>query len=103
MQLAAPAVVDFAAEPKSVQDLYGIGAAETDAFGRQLLLARRLAERGVRVVQICHAGGGNGGWDAPGDIESHAPLCRTTDKPISGLLKDLKQRGMLGQTLVVWA
>lgn len=102
MQLAAPEVVDIAGEPKSVQDLYGIGEKETDDFGRQLLLARRLAERGVRVIQICHAGGGNGGWDAHGDIESHAPLCRATDKPIAGLLRDLKQRGMLDQTLVVW-
>jgi hypothetical protein len=103
MQLAAPEVVDFSAEPKSVLDLYGIGEKETDDFGRQLLFARRLAERGVRVIQICHAGGGNGGWDAHGDIESHAPLCRATDKPIAGLIRDLKQRGMLGQTLVVWA
>src|SRR5947209_5093524 len=102
MQLAAPEVVDFAGEPKHVQDLYGIGEKETDDFGRQLLLARRLAERGVRFIQICHAGGGNGAWDAHGDIKSHAPLCRATDKPIAGLIRDLKQRGMLNETLVVW-
>jgi hypothetical protein len=102
MQMSAPEVVDFAAEPEHVRQLYGIGERETDDFGRQLLLARRLAERGVRFIQICHAGGGNGGWDAHGDIKNHAPLCRATDKPIAGLLRDLKQRGLLDSTLVVW-
>jgi Protein of unknown function (DUF1501) len=103
MQLAAPEVVDFANEPSSVQKLYGIGEQATDDFGRQLLLARRLAERGVRFIQVCHAGGGNGGWDAHGDIRSQGPLCRATDKPIAGLVRDLKQRGMLDETLVVWS
>jgi uncharacterized protein DUF1501 len=102
MQLAAPQLVDFSNEPEYVKGLYGISQKETDDFGRQLLLARRLAERGVRFIQICHSGGGNGGWDAHGDIKSHAPLCRATDQPIAGLLRDLKQRGMLDQTLVVW-
>lgn len=102
MQLTAPQVVDFANEPKHTLELYGIGQKETEDFGRQLLLARRLAEKGVRFIQICHSGGGNGGWDAHGDMKSHEPLCRATDKPIAGLLKDLKQRGMLDQTLVVW-
>jgi hypothetical protein len=103
MQLAAPEVVDLFREPRHVLDLYGIGNDETDEFGRQLLLARRLAEQGVRFIQICHAGGGNGGWDAHGDIKTHAPLCRATDKPIAGLIRDLKQRGMLDTTLVVWS
>jgi Protein of unknown function (DUF1501) len=103
MQLAAPDAVDLGSEPKHVQDLYGINEKETADFGRQLLLARRLAERGVRFIQICHAGGGNGAWDAHGDIKSHAPLCRATDKPIAGLIADLKQRGMLDETLVVWS
>ena len=103
MQLAAPQLVDFSKEPQNVTDLYGIGQKDTDAFGRQLLLARRLAEQGVRFIQVCHAGGGNGGWDAHGDINTHAPLCRATDQPIAGLLRDLKQRGMLDQTLVVWS
>jgi uncharacterized protein DUF1501 len=102
MQLAAPQLVDFSNEPEHVKELYGIGLDETDDFGRQLLLARRLAEQGVRFIQICHSGGGNGGWDAHGDIKTHAPLCRATDQPIAGLLRDLKQRGMLEQTLVVW-
>ena len=96
-------MLDLANEPKHVLDTYGIGEKETDDFGRQLLLARRLAERGVRFIQVCHAGGGNGSWDAHGDIKSHAPLCRATDKPIAGLIRDLKQRGMLDETLVVWS
>jgi hypothetical protein len=102
MQLAAPEAVDLANEAKSVLDLYGIGTVETEDFGRQLLIARRLAERGVRFIQICHAGGGNGAWDAHNDIKAHAPLCQATDKPIAGLIRDLKQRGMLDETLVVW-
>ena len=102
MQLSAPEAVDLSGEPQEVLDLYGIGKQPTDDFGRQLLLARRLTERGVRFVQICHAGGGNGGWDAHGDIKTHGPLCRATDQPIAGLIKDLKRRGMLDETLVVW-
>ena len=102
MQLAAPQVVDTSREPRHIQELYGIGQDPTDDFGRQLLLARRLAEQGVRFIQICHAGGGNGAWDAHGDIRTQGPLCRATDKPIAGLIRDLKQRGMLEETLVVW-
>src|ERR1051325_2575961 len=67
MQLHAPDVVDFSKEPDHVKALYGIGEKPTDDFGRQLLLARRLVERDVRFIQICHAGGGNGAWDAHGD------------------------------------
>ncbi len=104
MQLAAPQVVDFSRESKATLDLYGIGDKDTNDFGRQLLLARRLAEQGVRFIQICHAGNGsNGNWDAHDDMKSHEPLCRATDKPIAGLIRDLKQRGMLDQTLVVWS
>lgn len=102
MQLAAPGAVDFSGEPDHVKALYGIDARETEEFGKQLLMARRLAERGVRFIQICHAGGGNGGWDSHGDMKAHEPLCRATDKPIAGLIQDLKQRGMLEETLVVW-
>ena len=92
---SAPGVVDFSKEPEHVLELYGIGEKPTDDFGRQLLLARRLVENGVRFIQICHAGGGNGGWDAHGDMKTHEPLCRAVDKPIAGLIRDLKQRGML--------
>ncbi len=102
MQLSAPEAVDVSQEPDHVKGLYGIGTKETDDFGRQLLLARRLAERGVRFIQVCHAGGGNGAWDSHGDMKSHGPLCRATDRPIAGLIQDLKQHGMLDQTLVVW-
>ncbi|MCX6604223.1 MAG: DUF1501 domain-containing protein [Acidobacteria bacterium] len=98
----APAIVDFQTEPTHVKDLYGIGTKETDDFGRQLLLARRLVENGVRHIQICHAGGGNGAWDAHGDMDTHGPLCRAVDKPIAGLIQDLKQRGLLDSTLVVF-
>src|SRR5712691_4138707 len=102
MQLSAPEVVDFSKEPKHVLDMYGIGEKETDDFGKQLLLARRLSEQGVRFIRLCHAGGGNGMWDAHGDMKSHEPLCRAVDKPIAGLIQDLKQRGMLDSTLVVF-
>ncbi len=102
MQLSAPEAVEFSQEPDHVKLLYGIDEKDTDDFGRQLLLARRLAERGVRFIQICHGGGGNGQWDSHGDMKGHAPLCRQTDKPIAGLIRDLKQRGMLDSTLVVW-
>lgn len=102
LQLAAPEVVDFSKEPEHVRGLYGIGEDQTDDFGRQLLLARRLSENGVRFIQVCHAGGGNGAWDAHGDMKSHEPLCRSVDKPLAGLIRDLKQRGMLDSTLVVW-
>jgi hypothetical protein len=104
LQLAGPELVDFSKEPDHVRKLYGVGEPETDDFGRQMLLARRLAERGVRFIQVCHGGGmGNGKWDSHDDVADHAPLCRQTDKPIAGLIRDLKQRGMLETTMVVWA
>jgi hypothetical protein len=103
LQLAGPELVDFSREPEHSRRLYGIGEKETDDFGRQVLLARRLAERGVRFIQICHGGIGNGKWDAHDDMNDHGPLCRQTDKPIAGLIRDLKQRGMFDSTLVVWA
>ena len=102
MMVKAPAIVDFSTEQQHVRDLYGIGTKETDDFGRQLLLARRLVENGVRFIQICHAGGGNGAWDAHDDMKTHAPLCQAVDKPVSGLIRDLKQRGLLESTLVVF-
>jgi hypothetical protein len=103
MQLSAPEVVDFSGEPKHVLDLYGIGEKETDEFGRQLLMARRLAEKGVRYIQLCNGGGGNGSWDAHVDMKQHEKSCRAVDKPIAGLIRDLKQRGMLDSTLVVFS
>jgi len=103
MQLSAPSVVDFANEPKNVLDLYGIGEKETDEFGRQLLMARRLVEKGVRFIQLCNGGGGNGSWDSHVDMKEHEPRCRSVDKPIAGLIRDLKQRGMLDSTLIVFS
>lgn len=99
MQSAAPDVLDLSHETKETQDLYGIGTKETDNFGRQCLLARRLVESGVRYVELST---GNV-WDQHGGLESgHRKNGLATDKPIAGLLSDLKARGMLEDTLVVW-
>jgi hypothetical protein len=103
LQLSAPEAVDFATESARTLALYGVDEPKTNDFGRQLLLARRLVERGVRFVQICHGGYGNGRWDSHDDVNDHGPLCFQTDKPIAGLIQDLKQRGLLDSTLLVWA
>jgi len=104
MQSHAPEAVDFSSETEATKKLYGIDNPECEHFGRNCLLARRLVERGVRFVQLY--GGGNAqddSWDAHGDIErNHRRRALAVDKPISGLLKDLKSRGLLDSTLVVW-
>ncbi|RMG40442.1 MAG: DUF1501 domain-containing protein [Planctomycetota bacterium] len=101
MQAAAPEAVDLSRESQSTQRLYGLDDPETERFGRLCLLARRLVERGVRFVQLYHGTGSK--WDAHSKIEqNHAKNCRQTDRPIAGLLKDLKLRGLLDETLVVW-
>jgi hypothetical protein len=101
MQSAAPEAVDLSRESEATKKLYGIGEAETDKFGTNCLLARRLVERGVRFIQ-CYSGSGNL-WDAHSDLEgNHSKYCHQTDKPIAGLLSDLKARGLLDSTLVVW-
>jgi hypothetical protein len=98
MQGELPEVMDLSRESKATQKLYGIGTTETDDFGRQCLLARRLAEAGVRFIEICH-----GGWDQHRQLEQdHGKHAYATDLPISGLLTDLKTRGLLDETLVVW-
>jgi hypothetical protein len=103
MQTEAPAVFDIAKESQHVQDLYGVGDKVTDDYGRRCLLARRLVEKGVRVVVVVSGGPAISQWDAHEDIEeNHLRMAAQTDKPIAGLLKDLKQRGMLDSTLVVW-
>ena len=103
MQTEAPAVFDIAKEPQHVQDLYGVGDPVTDDYGRRCLLARRLVEKGVRVVVVVSGGPAISQWDAHEDIEeNHLRMAAQTDKPIAGLLKDLKQRGLLDSTLVVW-
>ena len=104
MQAAAPEAVDIDSEPQHIKDLYGIDGTNTDDFGRKCVLARRLVERGVRFIQIYSGGHHNdNNWDAHGDlVKNHSFHAGNTDKPIAGLLKDLKQRGLLEDTLVVW-
>ena len=103
MQTEAPAVFDISREPQSIQDLYGVGNPGTDDFGRRCLLARRLVEKGVRFVVLVSGGPAISQWDAHDDIEeNHLRMAAKTDKPIAGLVKDLKQRGLLDSTLVVW-
>ncbi len=104
MQSAAPEAVDLGQEPTSIQKLYGIDDRQTAVFGRQCLLARRFVERGVRFIQIYSGGNhGNTNWDAHDDlVQNHEPLAAAIDRPIAGLLTDLKQRGLLTSTLVVW-
>jgi hypothetical protein len=99
MQAEMPEAIDFSKETEETRNLYGIDGTQTDLVGRRCLLARRLVERGVRFVQVYASG-----WDSHDFIEAaHKNRIRSTDKPIAGLLKDLKRRGMLESTLVVWA
>ncbi len=101
MQAAGPEAVDLTQETAETKALYGLDDAVTGVFGRNCLLARRLVERGVRFVEL-YCGSGSG-WDAHSDMEgNHGKWCRVSDKPIAGLLTDLKRRGLLDQTLVVW-
>ncbi len=104
MQQYAPEAVDFNQENRRTKSLYGMDNKQTEDFGRKCLLARRLVERGVRFVQIYSGGSHNdNNWDAHSDIiRNHTKHAGATDKPIAGLLKDLKQRGLLESTLVVW-
>ncbi|MEX0712498.1 MAG: DUF1501 domain-containing protein [Pirellulales bacterium] len=101
MQVSAPELVDVSGETEETRRLYGIGEQETEEFGTRCLLARRLIERGVRFVQL-YSGDVNG-WDAHNNVEqNHGALCRRTDKPVAGLLQDLKRRGLWNETLVIW-
>ena len=104
MQTEAPEVFDLSKESAKTLEMYGIGEPKTDDYGRRLLLTRRLIEKGVRFVAPI-SGGGPGvlQWDAHDDIEeNHLRMAAQTDKPVAGFLKDLKQRGLLDTTLVVW-
>jgi hypothetical protein len=105
MQRALPEVFEFQQETSDTQKLYGLGDEITAPFAKHCLAARRLVERGVRFVQIYHGGTGDaGGWDAHTNLRgNHAANCAKVDKPIAGLIRDLKQRGLLDETLVVWA
>jgi hypothetical protein len=104
MQTSAPEAVNLAQETDETKRLYGLDNPETEDFARKCLLARRLVERGVRFVQIYSGGNHNdANWDAHGDlVRNHSYHAGRTDRPIAGLLKDLKRRGLLEQTLVVW-
>ena len=103
MQTAVPEVVNLDRETAETKRLYGLDESTTQPFGQLCLSTRRLVERGVRFVQIFHGGGGGGAWDAHGGIKkNHTTLSAQVDKPIAGLLKDLKRRGLLQDTLVVW-
>jgi hypothetical protein len=104
MQATAPEAVDVSNEPAETRRLYGLDDPRTERFGRRCLLARRLVERGVRFVQV-YSGGGHSEetWDAHGDVnKNHELHSGETDGPIAGLLTDLKRRGLLDETLVVW-
>jgi hypothetical protein len=101
MQKSAPEANDLGRETEETKKLYGMDRPETERMGRCCLLARRLVERGVRFVQIYSGSGSK--WDAHSDVEgNHAKNCRESDQPIAALLKDLKRRGMLESTLVIW-
>jgi hypothetical protein len=104
MQTEAPEVFDLSSEPQETLRLYGVGAEPTNDYGRRCLLARRLVEKGVRFICVVSGGGtGNLQWDAHQDIEeNHLRMAAQTDRPIAGLLQDLKRRGLLESTLVVW-
>lgn len=104
MQTAVPDLVDFSKESDKTRGLYGLDNPTTKAFGQRCLAARRMVERGVRFVQVFHgSNGGAGAWDAHSGLKTnHSSLCAQVDKPIAGLLADLKQRGLMNDTLVVW-
>jgi hypothetical protein len=103
MQREAPDAFDLGRESDATKRLYGIDQGQTDVFGRQCLLARRLVERGVRFVQLYHTSGGFQPWDQHSDLKGgHARNALATDRPIAGLLMDLKARGLLDETLVIW-
>ena len=105
MQAHAPEAVDLSQETGATKKLYGLDKPVTEKFGQRCLMARRLVERGVRFVQVYSGGGNNDdNWDAHGDVDKNHELhCAETDQPIAALLTDLKQRGLLDTTLIVWA
>ena len=104
MQLSAPELFDWKAESKATRELYGVDEPETEDFGRRCLLARRMLERGVRFVQVWSGpGGATKNWDNHGNISTELPyMARKVDRPIAALIKDLKARGLLEDTLVIW-
>ena len=104
MQTAVPEVIQFDQETKETQELYGLNNPATKPFGMQLLAARRFVEKGVRFIQIMHGSGAAGAWDSHSNLKaSHSKLAMQVDQPAAGLLKDLKRRGLLKDTIVVFA
>ncbi len=105
MQAAAPDIVNIEDESPAIKELYGLDNPKTSGFARQCLLARRLVERGVRYTMLIHGVQiGGDSWDAHGNVKGNMTKhCKEVDKPIAGLLTDLKQRGLLEETLVVWS
>jgi hypothetical protein len=104
MQQSLPEAIELHAESEETKRLYGLDDPVTQPFGLQMLASRRLVERGVRFIQVQDGGGGAGVWDAHGGLRAnHAANCRRIDKPVAGLLTDLKRRGLLDETLVVFA
>jgi hypothetical protein len=101
MQTEAPEAFDLSKEPDETLALYGLKRGVTQGYGWQCLVARRLVERGVRFVELIDVGSSNN-WDQHGDLPQHAKLAAQIDQPIAGLIQDLKRRGMLDETLVVW-
>jgi hypothetical protein len=98
MQSAVPELLDITRETTATKELYGIGDGKADSFGRQCLMARRLAQAGVRFIEVCHPG-----WDQHSNLHARMTAnAEATDKPIAGLLADLKSHGMLNDTLVIW-
>ncbi|NBU74728.1 MAG: DUF1501 domain-containing protein, partial [Planctomycetes bacterium] len=101
MQLTAPGVIDLSRESAKTLAQYGVGSGPTDSFGRQCLLARRFLESGVRFVQVTYGdGSANPAWDQHSNLTKHADHARAVDQPVAALLADLKQRGLLEDTLV---
>ena len=104
MQTSIPDILNLNAETKETQQLYGLDEPATREFGMQMLAARRLVEQGVRFIQVQHGGGGAGAWDAHSALKAnHSGNFKAVDKPIAGLIKDLKQRGLLDSTIVLFA
>lgn len=101
MQRAAPEAFDLSSESEATLRLYGLERSRPSGFAWQCLMARRLAERGVRFIELIDTGSSNN-WDSHGNMRDHSALARNVDRPIAGLIRDLKQRGMLDETLVVW-
>lgn len=102
MQTAAPEAFDLTRETDAIHQLYGLSRGSTKGFAWQCLMARRLAEQGVRFIELIDTGA-SGNWDSHGNMNDHVGLAKNVDQPIAALLTDLKQRGMLADTLVVWA